>query len=48
MSLDVYEDMERCFEGGWSDGLPVVPPYGTLVDKMLAAKGRATLDSAYN
>lgn len=37
MSLDVYEDMERCFEGGWSDGLPVVPPYGTLVDKMLAA-----------
>jgi hypothetical protein len=35
MSLDFYEDMERCFSGGWSDGLPVVPPYGSLVDRML-------------
>jgi len=39
MSLDFYEDMERCFAGGWSDGLPVVPPYGSLVDRMLEAMG---------
>lgn len=39
MALDVYDDIERCFEGGWSDGLPVVPPYGTLVDRMLDAMG---------
>jgi hypothetical protein len=41
MSLDVYEDIERCFEGGWSDGLPVIPPYGSLVDRMLEAMGWA-------
>ena len=39
MSLDVYDDIERCFEGGWSDGLPVIPPYGTLVDRMLGEMG---------
>ena len=39
MSLAVYEDMERCFEGGWSDGLPVIPPYGSLVDRMLGEMG---------
>ena len=39
MSLDVYDDIERCFEGGWSDGLPVIPPYGSLVDAMLEACG---------
>lgn len=44
MALDVYEDIERCFEGGWSDGLPVIPPYGTLVDKMLAAMGWKATD----
>lgn len=37
MGLDVYEDIERCMEGGWTDGLPVIPPYGTLVDQMLDA-----------
>jgi hypothetical protein len=37
VSLDVYEDIERCMSGGWSDGLPVIPPYGSLVDQMLAA-----------
>ena len=26
-------------EGNWSDGLPVIPPYGTLVDAMLEAIG---------
>jgi hypothetical protein len=39
VALDVYADMEQCFERGWSDGLPVVPPYGSLVDRMLAAMG---------
>ena len=39
MKLTAYEDIERCFEGGWSDGLPVVPPYGTLVDRMLGEMG---------
>jgi hypothetical protein len=37
VSLDVYEDIERCMSGGWSNGLPVIPPYGSLVDQMLAA-----------
>jgi hypothetical protein len=39
VSLDVYDDIERCMTGGWSDGLPVIPPYGSLVDQMLAAMG---------
>ncbi len=39
MSLDVYEDIERCMSSGWTDGLPVIPPYGTLVDQMLEAMG---------
>jgi hypothetical protein len=32
-------DIEACFERGWSDGLPVVPPYGSRVESMLAALG---------
>jgi hypothetical protein len=39
MKLTAYEDIERCFAGGWSDGLPVVPPYGSLVDRMLGEMG---------
>lgn len=35
MGLEFYDDIENCFAGGWSDGLPVIPPYGTLVDAML-------------
>ncbi len=38
-NLDVYRDMEACFERSWSDGLPVVPPYGSLVSAMLEAIG---------
>ena len=37
--LPLHEDIERCFEGGWSDGLPVVPPYQQLVDEMLDRMG---------
>ena len=39
MGLDVYDDIERCMSGSWSDGLPVIPPYGSLVEDMLAAMG---------
>jgi hypothetical protein len=39
MGLEFYDDIENCFAGGWSDGLPVIPPYGTLVDRMLEHLG---------
>jgi hypothetical protein len=39
MVLDVLGDIERCYELGWSDGLPVVPPYSILVERMLDAMG---------
>lgn len=35
----MLSDIEACFEGQWSDGLPVIPPYGSLVDAMLEACG---------
>jgi hypothetical protein len=38
-SLDVITDIENCFAGGWSDGLPVIPPYDSLVTPMLDALG---------
>ena len=44
MKLTAYEDIERCYAGGWSDGLPVVPPYGTLVDRMLGEMGWKAAD----
>lgn len=31
-------------DNGWTDGLPVIPPYGSLVDKMLDAMGWQGLD----
>lgn len=43
MAYETLADIENCMENGWSDGLPVIPPYGSLVDPMLAAMGwRAT------
>ena len=36
MGLDVYNDIERCMAGGWSDGLPVIPPYGSLVEDVVS------------
>ena len=33
------EDIENCMNNGWTDGLPVIPPYGSLVDEMLEAMG---------
>ena len=35
------DDMEYCFERGWSDGLPVVPPTAERVYRMLQATTRA-------
>lgn len=35
--MALADDIEVCMERGWTDGLPVVPPYGTLVERMLQA-----------
>ena len=32
--------IERCFENGWTDGLPVVPPLPRLIDAFLAKTSR--------
>lgn len=34
------DDIEACFDRGWSDGLPVVPPTGIRVVRMLAGTHR--------
>src|SRR5262245_32515119 len=33
---DPWAAIEVCYERGWTDGLPVVPPTEALVDRMLA------------
>lgn len=33
------DDIENCMNNGWTDGLPVIPPYGSLVDAMLGQMG---------
>ena len=35
------DDLEACFERGWTDGLPVVPPTENRVMRMLQGTGRA-------
>jgi len=35
------DDLEACFERGWTDGLPVVPPTQNRVMRMLQGTGRA-------
>ena len=35
---DPVAAIEYCYEQGWTDGLPVVPPTPELVDAMLASK----------
>ena len=37
---NVFEAVERCYELGWTDGLPVVPPTAARVAEFLAAAGR--------
>ena len=34
---DLWEAIEACYQQGWTDGLPVVPPTEPLVERMLAA-----------
>ena len=34
------EAVEYCFQRGWSDGLPVIPPTADRVETMLAAARR--------
>jgi hypothetical protein len=34
---DPWAAIEACYERGWTDGLPVVPPTDALVDRMLGA-----------
>jgi hypothetical protein len=36
------DDLEACFERGWTDGLPVVPPTEKRVGRMLQGSQRAT------
>ena len=37
MAYETLEDIENCMNSGWTDGLPVIPPYGSIVDEMLAS-----------
>ncbi len=37
---DVFEAVERCYELGWTDGLPVVPPTDYKVSQFLEKAGR--------
>ena len=38
---DMEDDMEACFDRGWSDGLPVVPPTEVRVVRMLSGTTRS-------
>jgi hypothetical protein len=44
--MALTDDIQRCFDEGWTDGLPVVPPYVRLVDQMLAAMRWTATDVA--
>ena len=35
---DLLAAIDYCYEQGWTDGLPVVPPEASRVESMLAAK----------
>ncbi len=40
VSADALGAIEYCYEQGWTDGLPVVPPERARVEAMLAMEGR--------
>ena len=40
VSDDPLDAIDYCFEQGWTDGLPVVPPSVERVDEMLEYEGR--------
>ncbi len=37
---DLLAAIDYCYEQGWTDGLPVVPPEASRVENMLAVDGR--------
>ena len=37
---DLLEAMDFCYEQGWTDGLPVVPPEESRVEAMMTMEGR--------
>lgn len=39
-SIDAFEAIERYFENGWTDGLPIVPPRAHVVAEFVATVGR--------
>ena len=39
-ALGARELIEYCYEQGWTDGLPVVPPIQEFVDEFLATTDR--------
>ena len=40
----VVDSIEECFERGWTDGLPVVPPTPAGLERMIRASGREPND----
>ena len=40
LTSTMADTIELMYETGWTDGLPVVPPTGQLVDEFVAASGR--------
>jgi hypothetical protein len=38
---DVFDAIEECFDRGWTDGFPVVPPTPRLVERFLAQTDRS-------
>ncbi|HEX8968904.1 MAG TPA: hypothetical protein VF937_13550 [Chloroflexota bacterium] len=47
-SEDAFEAIERYFENGWTDGLPVVPPRPEVVRRFIATVGRDPSDVLIN
>jgi hypothetical protein len=43
VDLPTVRDIEACMESGWSDGLPVIPPYSSLVEPMVEAMGWSSM-----
>ena len=41
---DIFGAVERCYELGWTDGLPVIPPTAERVAEFIGAAGRAPGD----
>ena len=37
---DALDAIDYCYEQGWTDGLPVIPPEESRVAAMLASEGR--------